>query len=495
MKQSMKKESKSNREYIRLVIGYVCFCLVVLIIVAVMLSRYISKNNAAQINNILSLMSEKVNTSFEMMVDYITEAADLVSAQKEISFEENYEELQQTLKDMPYFSIGMLSTDGTVYGTPGEQMDIEKQGFVEAANSFDTIYISEPYRSSVTGSNMITIFAPVYHGGEHVGSIFVTYYLATIQDLAYTNILSNETAVFLMNPYSGNFVSCSEDGDNPPGTWSNIRLIKNDIECFNGYDYDKWLDDMKNASDNNIINFRQNGIAYSQAFVNITGMNNWELVIRIPLAELSNTMQQYSISVAVCAALLILATLFLAASLYRGEHSKTEVLQSISNKDPLTKILNRRGFESALKKIFANKAELGRSTYMFVDVDLFKNVNDQYGHDVGDYVLCAVASILEEAFKEVGVVGRVGGDEFNVFVYEPLSNEDIDARLAQVKIKLNDLILPDDTPLPISFSGGLAVYPQDAKALNELIACADEALYHVKENGRKHHFWYSDLKK
>ena len=56
MKQSMKKESKSNREYIRLVIGYVCFCLVVLIIVAVMLSRYISKNNAAQINNILSLM-------------------------------------------------------------------------------------------------------------------------------------------------------------------------------------------------------------------------------------------------------------------------------------------------------------------------------------------------------------------------------------------------------------------------------------------------------
>ena len=57
--------------YMRLMIKYVIFCVIVLLIVTIILSRYISVNNTAQINNVLSLMSEKVNTSFEMMTDYI----------------------------------------------------------------------------------------------------------------------------------------------------------------------------------------------------------------------------------------------------------------------------------------------------------------------------------------------------------------------------------------------------------------------------------------
>lgn len=494
MKDPLTNKSEPNNRYLRLIIGYVLFCLCVLSIIAIFLSGYISKNNTAQINNILSLMSEKVNTSFEMMVDYITEAADLISAQKEPTLEDNYQELQQTLENMPYFSTGMITMDNTIYGSSGEEMDIVKHEFAETANSTEGLYITEPYRSSVTGSNMITIFAPIYHDSSRIGSVFVTYYLETIQNLAYSNILSDETEVFLMNPYSGNFVSCSSNGNNPPGTWSNIRLIQNDIECLKGYDYDEWLEKMKENNEDNIINFKQEGIAYTQAYISINGMNNWNLVIRIPIGELSDTMQQYIIIMVIGAALLILATMYLAAVLYRSEHDKSETLQMLSNADPLTKIMNRRGFQSTMKKMFADKAQLGTSTFMFVDVDLFKNVNDQYGHEVGDYVLCAVAAILEEAFKDTGIVGRVGGDEFNVFVYKPLSVEDIDECLGTVRTKLHELVLQDDTPLPVTFSGGLAVYPQDATELKELINCADQALYYVKEHGRKNHFWYHDLK-
>lgn len=493
MKSPLVEESKLNTKYTRLIVGYVIYCLVVLLVLAAFLSNYIQKNNTAQINNILSLMSEKVNTSFEMMTDYIKEAADLVSAQKEISFEEDYKELQQTLKNMPYYSIGLISMDGTVYGSPGEQMDLEKQGFIEAANHSDDIYISEPYRSSETAGNMITIFAPIYQNNTRVGSIFVTYYLETIQNLAYTDFLSNETAVFLMNPYSGNFVNCSADGENPPGTWSNVRLIKNDINCLKGYDYDIWLDDMKNNAANNIINFQQNKVSYSQAYIHINGMDNWNLVIRIPITELSNTMQQYITILAIGAALLILATMYLGATLYRREHDKTESLTKLSNVDPLTKVMNRRGFNSTMKKLFSNKAEFGQSTFMFVDVDLFKNVNDQYGHEAGDYILCAVATFLKEAFQDTGIVARVGGDEFNVFVYEPLTVDEINTIMTGLQVKFSEILLPDDTPLPVSFSAGLAVFPKDATDLKELINCADKALYHVKENGRKNHFWYHDL--
>lgn len=487
------RRKKHNIAYTQIIIGYVIFCVAVLLTVALLLSGFISNNNTAQINNILSLMSEKVNTSFDMMTDYIVEAADIISAQKELSFEEDYEELQQTLLNMPYYSIGLIDMDGTVYGSAGEQIDIEKHGFADTANNSDTIYISEPYRSGVTGSNMITLFAPIYQNGERTGSIFVTYYLETIQDLAYTNILSDQTAVFLMNPYSGNFVNCSVDGNNPPGTWSNIRLIKNDIVCHSGYDYDIWTDNMKNNSSDNIINFQQDNIAYSQAFIHINGMDNWNLVIRIPITELSDTVRHFATTATTGAALLILATLFLAVTLYRREHDKTVNLQMQSDADPLTKVMNRRGFDNTLKEMFANKITLGRSTFMFVDIDLFKEVNDQYGHDAGDHVLCSVASILEESFENTGIVARIGGDEFNIFIYEALSYEQINTIMASIKTRLKEIVLPDKTPLPVTFSAGISVFPNDASELKELISCADKALYYVKEHGRKNFYWYKDL--
>lgn len=493
MKTPTPIKSKIKIAYTHVIIGYVVFCVAVLLAITILLSGFISNNNTAQINNILSLMSEKVNTSFEMMTDYIIEAADLVSAQNGFSFEEDYEELQQTLSNMPYYSIGLIDMDGTVYGSAGEQIDMEKHGFADTANNSDGIYITEPYRSGVTGSNMITLFAPIYQDGDRMGSIFVTYYLETIQNLAYTNILSDQTAVFLMNPYSGNFVNCSADGNNPPGTWSNIRLIKSGIECLRGYDYDIWIDNMKNNNLDNIINFQQDNIAYSQAFIHINGMNNWNLVIRIPITELSDTMRQYVTIATTGATLLVLATLFLAVTLYRREHDKTINLQIQSDADPLTKVMNRRGFNNTMKKLFDQKSTLGKSTFMFVDIDFFKEVNDQYGHDAGDHVLCSVASILKESFKDTGIVARIGGDEFNVFIYESLSHDNINEILRTVQKKFKEIVLPDGTPLPVTFSAGLSVFPNDASELNELINCADKALYHVKENGRKNFYWYKNI--
>lgn len=486
-----KKNSSGN--YVHLIIGYMIFCLTVLMIMSVILSKIISRNNSNQINNTLSLVAEKTNTSIDMMTDYITEASDIISAKENFSFEESYSELQNTLRNMPYYSTGLISDSGDIYGSPGEVMDIEKHGFAEAAASSDKIFITEPYRSSVTASNMISIFAPIYQNDKHIGSMFVTYYLETIQDLAYTDSLSDTAYVFLINPYSGNFVSCSYDGENNPGTWGNVRLIKNDIKCMGDYNLDTWLYNMEQKSEDNIINFRRNNIAFAQAYISIKAMDNWNLAIRIPISELSDTMQQYTFGVGICAALIVLATIFLAGLIYIREHNRAKLLRIMSDIDPLTKAINRRGFNEALAKIFSAKTKPVRSTFIFVDIDYFKSVNDGYGHAAGDKVLCCVAEILRSAFDGMGIVARTGGDEFNVFVYRPLSVADIDNIMANIRIEFENIVLDDGTPLPCSFSAGLAVYPEDAQSKEKLIECADKALYHVKENGRKNHFWYNDL--
>jgi diguanylate cyclase (GGDEF)-like protein len=468
----------------------------VIIIAAIVLGMLINRNNTAQINTLLNLMSEKVNTSFSMMTNYIQEASKIVSARKEQSFEESYEELKETLSDMPYNSIGLIDNSGNVYATEGEKLDIEKHRFDIAAKHSEDIFISEPYRSSVTGSNMITMFAPIYNNDKRIGSVFITYYLETVQNLAHTEFLSDQTKVFLMDAYSGNYVVCSGDENNPTGSWSNIRLIKNDIECLNGYDIDEWIETMKTESSNNIINFKLDGVTYAQASVNISGMDNWNIVIRLPVAELSSAVGQYTIVIIICAALIIIATLLFTGSAYLKEHKQKTTLEVLSDIDPLTKVVNRRGLDNILTDYFTDKHNAAnRITYIYLDVDLFKNVNDNYGHDAGDQVLYNVAAILTDIFKAAATVARVGGDEFNIFVYEPLSIADLDNLMAHLRVRLNELKLNDGTSLPVTFSAGLAVMPDDAQTLEDVKQCADEALYYVKENGRSNHYWYHDLKK
>ena len=478
----------------RIYIAYLAFCIAVLIFSSVLMSRLISSNTSSQINNILSLMSEKVNTSFEMMTNYIKQASDMLSAHSIDSWEQCYDELSRSTDDMPYESIGLIAPDGTVYGTAGEKLDFERRGFARAARRSRGIYITEPYRSSVTGANMITMTAPVYQNGERAGSVFISYYLETVQNLAYTNILSEKTSVVLMNPFSGNFVTCSSDGTSPPGTWGNIRLTKASIKPHRGYDYNHWIEKMRSKSPENIINFTQDGINYTQAFVKIDGMENWNIVIRIPMTELSDTMQLFTLGIITTAAILVLATLLAAALVYTKELRRSIDLQTLSDHDPLTKVMNRRAFETRLDTMFLDKSQLGRCTFIFFDIDYFKDVNDTYGHDAGDAVLYKTAQILSNAFEGTGIVARIGGDEFNVFVYKPLDASDIDNIMAQIRVQLKELHLDGGRLLPITFSSGLAIYPHDASELAELKKCADTALYWVKDSGRNDHAWYMDTK-
>ena len=487
-----------NREkqvsHFKILAVYITFCIFILLTVTLSLRQLVTRSTNAQINNILSLMAEKVNTSFNMMSNYVIEAAEIVSTDKDINFEDCYARLQSTKNELPYTSIGLIDSSGRIYGSKGEQLDIEKQNFIDASFAEDKLFISDPYRSSVTGTNMIAMFAPIYSRGSRVGSLYAVYYLETIQNLAYTNILSDKTAVFLINPFSGNLVNCDEADGNPPGTWSNTRLIKRDIESLSGFDYDDWLKEMRGGGEKNLIDINYMGQSFAQAFVEIKGMRDWYLVIRIPLEELSDTMHRFTLGVIIGAALLVIATILIALYLYSSEHRQNETLKDLSDHDPLTKILNRRAFAAASERMFSKLKPGEQCIFMFFDIDYFKSVNDNYGHDAGDQVLCKTAKALSDAFGDTSVVARIGGDEFNVFIYKPLTVADVDDILANTRMQLKQLKLDDGTQLPLSFSAGLARYPQDADSLKTLSENADKALYHVKDEGRNNHFWYHDFK-
>ena len=164
-------------------------------------------------------------------------------------------------------------------------------------------------------------------------------------------------------------------------------------------------------------------------------------------------------------------------------HRKLEELAAL---DELTHLLNRRFGVRRLREEFSRATRHGvpMSVIMF-DVDHFKTVNDTFGHDAGDAVLRAVASVLETSVRSGDVVCRYGGEEFLIVAPGMGLNDAsmVANRLART-IQTRAIEWRDQT-LRVTISAGAAAWPVTrASSPEELVTCADGALYHAKDSGR-----------
>ena len=149
--------------------------------------------------------------------------------------------------------------------------------------------------------------------------------------------------------------------------------------------------------------------------------------------------------------------------------------------DSLTSLHNRGYGEKAIDEILS---EGRKGALLLLDLDDFKNVNDTYGHLMGDKVLKLLASALSSEVEDKDVVCRLGGDEFVVFFADDTDKEKIEARCHKVMDifakSLRDIGCGDVTHV----SAGIALCPTDGKTFSTLYSNADKALYYVKENGK-----------
>lgn len=482
-----------GHSHLKIISSYFAFCLCIILTCTGSLGKLIEENNITQMNTTIGLMAEKMNNSIQIMTGYVQEIAEILSARDTMDLWQNYRELQNGIEKLPFTSVGLLSCTGTIYGKPGEQHDMKKYGFPQLAAESEGVYITDPYRSSALGSNVITMFHPFYHDGVRAGSVFVTYPLEEIQVLAHTNILRDETEIFLMNAFSGNYIRCSGSAGLPAGSWNNVKLVKNRISCDGGYNYDTWEQGMRDGMQRDILCLKIDGVAYTQAYENIESMDGWYVVVRIPNNSLSTVMQEYSKTITSAAILLIGATLIVLVVFLREEMSEKRELRQLSSVDPLTQTMNRRAFHAQTEKFFRDAGNRRHGVLMFLDLDHFKQINDTYGHDAGDQLLHHFAVSLQSIFCRDSLIARIGGDEFIIFLTDPPDREAIAIMMARLKNALEDIPLKDCGRLTVHYSAGLAEYPADAKDLELLKKAADSALYYVKRTTKNTYCWYSQI--
>lgn len=164
--------------------------------------------------------------------------------------------------------------------------------------------------------------------------------------------------------------------------------------------------------------------------------------------------------------------------MFETHREKTLELAHEASHDKLTGLYNRLGYDNLI-----GSADMTAAALLLIDVDKFKDVNDTYGHDMGDRVLANIAHVLRESFRSVDHVCRIGGDEFATIMVHtgPQFTDLIRGKIEHINERLQR---PEEAGMPpISVSVGVA-FGSETRGADDVIKNADSALYQVKENGR-----------
>jgi diguanylate cyclase (GGDEF)-like protein len=178
--------------------------------------------------------------------------------------------------------------------------------------------------------------------------------------------------------------------------------------------------------------------------------------------------------------------------LFAIERKKAEdIINTLAYHDSLTGLPSRTLFNDRFAMAMADSKRNDKKTAVIIlDLDHFKNVNDNFGHDVGDDLLKEVSGRLTSILRQTDTVCRIGGDEFALLISDASAREMIEEVAQRILAAIGKPFSLHGVKAWISASLGIAFYPEDGENLETLIKHADIAMYEVKKVGRNNYLYY-----
>ncbi len=171
---------------------------------------------------------------------------------------------------------------------------------------------------------------------------------------------------------------------------------------------------------------------------------------------------------------------------------KIDELSELAQRDQLTGLYNKTATEHLITEILKQrKLQEEKCALMIIDIDNFKDINDYFGHLYGDVVLNGLAEVLPPLFRSDDIIGRVGGDEFFIFLKNYNSTELLKAKAKAICSLFSKTYKEGDVAVNISASIGIALCPEHGEEFSELYTKADMALYNAKAKGKNSYSFYN----
>ena len=444
----------------------------------------VGRNSKQTMMNNVSRQSEHLWTILSIHYQYLNEIAEEMAKEEELFSDTNLEALVTIYDKTDMERVALIETDGTAHYDTGATKNVSHRNyFTEAFSGKQTL--SDPIESSVDHEVRVVLGVPVFRDNEVIGVLAGSYNVTALSRMMFDDL------------FGGNGYSLITDKDGNVVTYDRVYTEQEQTEFFNNvFDYyenhnirTSAIQDIKEdfeAGKEGIQEFKLSvgkKPGYYMAYTPLE-MNDWMIcyIVPVKVAEASyDFIREYEIIFIIVFGMLVAA--FIGFILYRNRKEKAKLLKR-AQRDPLTGLYNKKTTQDLIEKYLEENGEENYSGLLIMDVDYFKQVNDTYGHLVGDKVLKTFGRLLYKQFREQDIVGRIGGDEFMVLI-RGIDNMDIAKnRVKKLIEEVRALKMPELDGNGITISVGLAFAPDDGTNFLELYRYADTALYQIKQDGR-----------
>lgn len=325
---------------------------------------------------------------------------------------------------------------------------------------------------------------PIYHQENVTGVLVGSEGQSVLNQSVMTDSFSGNGATYVVDQ-DGTILLHSDNGKKMTGEQANYLNYSQDAKTR---DFFQKLQSDFSRQKTSVYRYRIHGKEYI-TIRNWMPYNNWNLILQVNASFVNSQSTKILLYVLLLMLLVLLCMLIIVIALFKIQR-RSDDLRNRAERDLLTNLLNKRTFERSVEDVVSGHSGKEFGALLVIDLDNFKGVNDNYGHAVGDKVLISVADKMRETFRQQDYLGRIGGDEFAVYlifkdtVKEEERSKIIQARASHFGKMIEEIARENGLDHVTSCSIGIALEPQQGTCYEVLYQKADQAMYQAKNAGK-----------
>lgn len=481
----MKRKQFQLKNYVIATSVFILAVITGILIFFTYVQRSVKENSQKTMMTNVSRQSEHLRTILDIHYEYLNEIAAEMGKSDELFSESNKERLISIYEKTNLERAALIDTAGNAYYDNGVTKNVaHRRYFQEAIHGQQTI--SDPLESSVDKEVRVVLGVPVYKEEKIIGVLGGSCNVTALSHMLFDDLFSG----------AGNSCIVTSDGviiAFDSGSASNTEITY-------GTNMFEYYSDKNLQGEHTLEGLRQEFAQGESGLVKLSlgerneedrylaymplGYNDWMICYAVPVKAAQQDydfIREYELIF--MGAFCILVLLLVLYIVYRNNKEKAALMVS-AQRDALTGVYNKENTQKAIDAILKEKRAGTCHGFLIMDMDHFKEINDNYGHITGDKVLKTFGELLQKQFREEDVVGRIGGDEFVVLLSDVGSRENMEGRVQDLQDKVRAIQIEELGERRLTLSAGISFAPDDGTSFMELYRKADNALYQSKRAGR-----------
>ena len=433
----------------------------------------------------VSKQSEHLRMILDIHFSYMEGIAKMIGEGDDLLSDKNKKLIRTIKEGTDLDHLALIDANGNAYYDNGVKKNVvHRWYFREGIKGNRTL--SDPLESSVDQETRVVLSVPVYDKDQEkvIGVFGGSYNVSALSHMLFSDLFDSEGYSMIVTK-EGKVIANDGDAKNCRLSYGdNIIEFCKSREIKDGHSTQSVKRDFSIGKEGVIrAGGYEDGSERYLAYAPL-GMNDWMICYAIPASSAQESysfIEQYEMILLGCFGILV--CILLLYVIRKNRQKTAEILRS-AQIDELTQIYNRKYAEQYAEQILEETQDCSLHAFFIMDIDKFKEVNDIYGHAVGDEVLHRFGQLLGRQFRTDDVVGRIGGDEFIVLMRNINTKEAVRAKAEQLLKEVGKLRFEQMDGNGITISVGIALFPEYGENYMNLYRSADHALYQTKRNGR-----------